>query len=421
MKNRRFLRILALLLTVGMLFGYTSCAVAVSAAELTGGLSRNEGSAPTAAQIEAGEGALAGFGFALWQAAMAEDDKGGNAPANRVFSPFSALVCLAMLAEGADGNTLAQMETAFGCSVEDLRVYLRWQGDRLASDDDCKIASANSVWLRDEDKESILPAYLQALTDGYAAQAYAAPFDDGTVRDINNWCAEHTDGMIDEILREINADTVLFLINALSFDAKWGTAYEKSQVYDGIFTCRDGAEKTVTFLRSSENTYLSGEDFTGFAKPYAGGKYAFVGLLPETGVTDADAFAAALTGERWRTVWQKRQAASVNVTFPEFKAETQLPLVEALKALGITDAFDGSADFSRMAEISLYCSDVQQKSVVEVDRNGTKAAAVTWGEMTKECAPMDEKNVALDRPFVWAIVDTESGMPLFCGTVNRLG
>ncbi len=377
----------------------------------------------TPEEQSAGENAYVDFAFRLLSRAL-QDPATQNEP-NRMLSPLSALMCLGMIANGAGGETKAQMERTLGLPVDGLNAWLCALYDKLPDDDDCRIALADSVWMKNTDNLAVKPEFLQTVADNYAAQAFAAPFDDSTVRAINEWCSRHTDGMIDEIIRKIDPGTLMFLINATLFDAKWQSEYEEKDIQQKPFHNADGTDTPVNLLRSEERTYLSGKGFTGFVRPYKGRRYAFVGLLPTDKNADVMQKAASLSGSDWRTMWDNRRGRTVRVGIPEFKSDFSVDLTETLKELGMTDAFSAmNADFTPMASCenaNMFLGMVAQKTHVEVDRHGTKAAAVTYGMMMcNACAPSRIEYVILDRPFVYAIVDTESGLPLFIGVVTEL-
>ena len=220
---------------------------------------------------------------------------------------------------------------------------------------------------------------------------------------------------------KIDANTVMYLINALTFDAKWATKYEKKDVGDGHFTNYDGTQKTVQMLSSEERTYFATDGVKGFAKNYAGDRYSIVALLPDQG-TDIYDYIGTLDGAGWMNLWNSRESASVKVKMPEFTYSVSMKLNDTLKTMGMTDMFSDSADFSKLGYSergNIYCSEVCQKVFIQVDRNGTKAAAITWGGMKDE-AVMEAHSVILDRPFVYAIVDNATGLPIFIGAVTAL-
>ena len=413
--KKNFARLAAFLLAVWMLFCATSCAN-IEAKELSTGYER---------RVEGGTGAsedlapvMADFAFELFHRTLSEDGE------NDLISPLSAMLCLALVTNGADGETLAQIEESIGMDVETLNQSLYAYTSSLAELEDCKVEMANSIWFRDDGSLKVKEEFLQVNADWYDAQVYGAPFDSSTVRDVNSWVKKHTDGMIDSIIEEIDPLTVMYLINALVFDAKWQNEYEKSDIKDRTFFNFDGSRKTVDMMYSEEGVYLEGEGFSGFAKSYKGNAYSFVGLLPNE---DSDVYrlARSLDGESWQTMWESRLYTSVDAGIPEFTYDADMDLTEALKDMGMTDMFlVGAADFSKLGESSignLYCSSVQQKTFIDVNRHGTKAAAVTWADLKcGSAAPMEKRTVILDRPFVYAIVDNQTGIPIFLGAVSHI-
>ena len=346
--------------------------------------------------------------------------------ANHLISPLSAMICLSMLATGAEGETLAQMEAVLGMKMDELNKALYAFTQSLYVGEDCKVSVADSIWYREGDGFAVREEFLQTCADWYEAQQYAAPFDESTRKDINNWVEKYTDGMIDSILEDpIPAEAVMYVVNALVFDAKWEEEYEKKDILTDTFTSLGGAESSVTMLRSEESRYLTVEGGFGVAKPYKGTGYCFVGLLPEEG-TDIYEFAASLDGGDWTAMWQEQNRTTVYTRIPEFTYSSDMNLTDSLKEMGMADLFSSdTADLSGLgtsAMGNLYCDGVFQKTFIQVDRNGTKAAAVTWAVNKGEsAAPMEPKYVYLDRPFVYAIVDTGTGLPLFVGVVTQLG
>ena len=245
MKTKRIsTSVLCLLLAGIMLLSCTSCAMQISAAELSKDYERK--ATETGEVSEAFKTAMADFSMTLFKGILTKDGE------NDLVSPLSAVICLAMIANGADGETKAQMEAAFGMDVDTLNRSLYAYTSSLYRAKDCKLNLADSIWFRDEENRlHVNESFLQANADWYDAQIYAAPFDQSTLKDINTWCKQHTDGMIEKMIDKIDTDTVMYLINALTFDAKWATKYEKKDVGDGHFTNYDGTQKTVQMLSSA--------------------------------------------------------------------------------------------------------------------------------------------------------------------------
>ncbi len=353
------------------------------------------------------------FGVMLLKNTIEKDGK------NALISPLSAIYCIGMIANGASGNTLSQIEGLFGTDIETLNKSLYHLNSNLHTGKDCKFNLANSLWIKDG--FDVKEGFLQTNADWYAAQVYRAPFNGNTVKDINKWCEHYTDGMIEKIMDKIEPDDLMFLINALSFDAKWAKKYEKSQIKDGDFTNFDGSTSKVDYLISTEYDYIQGNDYTGFKKNYQDDKYSFVGILPSSSVDIYDLI-ENLDGKELFNSIQNSKPYTVNVKFPEFTYDCKNSLTKPLKEMGMTDAFsDKLADFSAMTDREVYLGFVNQNTFIDVSRNGTKAAAITWGGMKDESAPPEKPyEVYLTRPFVYAIVDNASGTPLFVGAVISL-
>ena len=405
-------RISALLLCAALLLSLFGCAVAsASSVDLMEGV--------TALPMEPSDGlteeraaAVTQFGLDLFRAAPGEK--------NPLVAPLSVILALGMAANGAKGETLAQMEAAFGLDLYSLNDGLGGWLAALPKGKTDKLHIANAIWFKDTPSFTVKQNFLQTNANHYGAALYKAPFDDSTCRDINNWVEQHTDGMIRDILDGISADAVMYLVNALSFDGEWQSIYNESQVREGTFTTADGEERSVTVMHSKEHRWLETAAATGFVKPYKDGRFAFAALLPNEGVTLADC-AASLTGEDLANLLKDPASRDVRVTMPKFEAEYSADLSGALRAMGMELAL-GGGDFSGIgtsAEGPLYISRVIHKTFISVDEKGTKAGAATAVEMAPTSAPMeDPKVVILDRPFLYFIFDTQTGLPLFVGAVT---
>lgn len=368
----------------------------------------------------------ADFSIRLFQTALTQCDSGENV----LVSPESVLSALAMTANGAGSTTRTEMEQALcnGMSIEDFNPYMYSFRNHLNASEDVTFHEANSIWIRNqEDRISLHTDFLQTNKNYYGTDAYYSAFDDQTVKEINHWVKENTNDMIPLLLNEpISDDIVLYLINALAFEGEWDIPYEDTQITeDGIFTNYAGAEEASAMLNSTEACYIHDEHATGFIKNYKGGDFAFLALLPEEGMSPEE-YAASLTGESYLKLYQHRQYRDVIVQLPEFTYDYSAELQDVLSEMGMQEAFQDTADFSNMGTTDtgyLYINRVLHKTHIEVDRNGTKAAAVTAIEITTDSCSIDTEEpviVILNRPFVYAIIDTESGIPIFLGTVNSI-
>ena len=415
---KHFTRKLCLLLSFALLLPITGCRSEVGSAQTkevenhTSGIeavnlmaSVQPGNAEKRPSDAAFSEAAANFAVGLLQGSADGTD-------NCVLSPYSAMVALAMTANGAQGETLAQMETVLGLPIGTLNEYLH--GCDMGSE----VVSANAMWFRDTPDLIVKDAFLQANADYYGADAYRKPFDMQTVKEINDWVSAHTDGRIPTMLDHMSTDIMLVLINALTFDAQWQEKYAEDNATDGEFTAADGTVQPASYLHSEENTYLDDGMATGFLKPYEGGRYSYLALLPNEDVT-MEEYLASLTGEKLLDTIANASLESVKVTMPKLKTETTRELNEPLCAMGMPLAFGGGADFSGIADKPLCIDTVLQKTYLEVDENGTKAAAAT-AIIMKECGIFMQKSVFLSRPFVMGIYDNETQTFLFLGVINQV-
>ncbi|MDR0372366.1 MAG: serpin family protein [Nitrososphaerota archaeon] len=416
MKNKRvFAVLIAVLVAASLLIpliGYTSS----TSDDLMKGIKPNE----LSLNINIKDGNIGAVDFSIWLFQQSLSDK-----ENTIMSPLSVLCALAMVANGADGDTLSQIESVFGISIVELNEYLHVYLKSLSSDDKASLDIANSIWIRDDGSILVVKDFLQTNADYYDASIYKALFDDSTLKAINGWVSEKTHGMIKNILNEISPDAVMYLINAIAFDAEWEQIYNESNVRPGNFTSVSGQKRDVQMMYSTEGVFLNDRDATGFMKYYAGRKYAFVAMLPNEG-TSVNDYISTLTGQKLVNLLNNKQQIAVNAAVPKFESAYSIDLNNILSDRGMSAAFDPyAADFSRLGSSpvgnNIYISKVTHKAIISVDEKGTKAGAITAIEGSITSAPLEPpKTVYLDRPFVYMIIDCETNIPVFIGTVLDL-
>lgn len=342
---------------------------------------------------------------------------------NQLISPVSVLAALGMCANGAEGETLLQMEKVFGTDYDTINRCILGYMSNLTQNEKSKLSMANSIWFEERLKD-VSKEFMQANANYYGADIYRRTFDEKAKNEINKWVKNKTDGMIDKILDEdIDEDTVMYLINALSFEAEWENIYHSVNVRDGIFTTETGEKRNVSFMFSTEGEYLEDENTTGFIKYYNGREYAFAALLPKENISITN-YVNSLTGSKIGNLLSTRESSIVYARLPKFSYDYILSLNEILKEMGMIDVFDShSANFSGIAsqvDGNIYISDVLHKTIIIVDENGTKAGAIT--KISENVSgPPDYHEVFLDRPFVYLLIDYKSNTPFFIGTVNDIG
>ncbi len=361
----------------------------------------------------------------LFKAAV-DESREKDPTQNVLISPLSIQLALAMTANGADGETRAEMEKLLGGNIplEHLNEYLKTYTTNLPSTDKSKFNIANSIWFpNDEDRLTVKKDFLQTNADYYGAAAYKSAFNDQTVKDINNWVSENTDGMIEQIIDEINFADVMFLINAIVFDAEWASKYSEDSISDMNFYASNGVTQTVSMMCQMEDwcRYFVTDDAVGFFKDYKGGKYSFVGILPNENIT-LDDYVDGLEHSELLSAMRNAKYGTAIVGIPKFSYEYSLEMKNSLISLGMKRAFQGG-DFSKLGYSrrgNLFISSVLHKTFIDVNENGTRAGAVTKVTMSTESVPDIAISITLDRPFLYMIVDNSTNLPIFIGTVNGI-
>ena len=336
-------------------------------------------------------------------------DKPGENP---VASPLSALYALAMLYNGATGETRDQMQTFFGMTPEETNGALAALAASLPSKPST-VRLANAIWMKQG--EPIEPAFISTNREELSAEIFQRDFSGDTVREINAWVAEQTDGMIPAILNDLSPDAVLVLLNALLFKGQWKEMFDDPKPYD--FHAANGETQQAKMLLSTETTYLHDVNAEGFRKPFSDGRYAFAVLIPREGLTPED-YLAGMDGAALRALLVGEQYGAVHAGMPVFNAQLETDLMKAFPGVGLTNlrALCGIAP-------EAFVSEAIHKAKIEVDRNGVSAAAATAIVIAKGAhPPLNEKEVTViaDRPFVYMIVDTQTNLPLFIGIVHSV-
>lgn len=357
--------------------------------------------------------------LALFCATLPDDNK------SSLISPLSIILALGMTADGTAGNTRAQFEDLFGMTTEQLDEATAYLTARLSDtgSKNVKFTSANSLWLA-QSGVKFKTSYLERVKAAYDPSVYSVDFaDTATVDAINNWVYKNTDKMIEKIIEygDTDASTVMALVNALTFDGKWEEKFENTS--DGVFRSYSGKEESATFMYSTAASYFAIGTAEGFSKNYDGGKYTFVAVMPDE-KTDIFDFIASLDTKTVRYMYLSDTdfIPSVKVGMPKFTADYDYDLISALVSLGVTDALGGMADFTELAECEvgeMYVDKAIHKTHIEIDEDGTKAAAATYIS-TRKNAVMYDHEITLDRPFFYMIFDTESELPVFMGVMTSL-
>lgn len=349
---------------------------------------------------------------------------------NILISPLSIAMALSLASGGASGSTYNQFERviARAISLHDMLEFYKDVGDKADDNKYIDLNIANSIWIKDDEKEiKVKESYLEYADKYFDAEVFFEKFDDTTVKKINSWVSDETDGMIDSLIDRLTKENVMCIINALSFDAEWQSIYRDGSIdTEFIFTDSKGVQQKAVGMTSTERKYLESDNAIGFIKNYKGGEYGFAVILPNEGIT-INEFVSELTSGEFMAFLESERNVKVIAKMPKFSFEYKSELNDMLMAMGITDAFDiKKADFTGIGTTekeNLFISYVLHKTFIQVAEKGTRAAAVTAVMMDNTAAepiPEEIKYVTLDRPFVFAIIDNSTKLPLFLGTVSSV-
>ena len=335
---------------------------------------------------------------------------------NLVFSPYSVLTLLAIAANASAGESREQIVKALGAdSYESLLSDISHVQEKLAKTG--QLSVANAALINASIADSITPGYDEQLKKLFDAALIESK---DMISDVNAWVKEKTDGQICRIADESMRAMLACLINAILFDADWKNQYESDEIYEDEFTNVDGTISKVQMLSSTEWEYLENDFFTGFAKPYKA-DYSYVALLPKRAKSKTF-LKRAIKELDISELLRNEKVIETIVKMPEFETAFGQDITRLCQNMGITDIFTPGADFSPMSSEWLKMDQIVHKAKIEVNRKGTRAAAATIGVMGVGCALNFEniRYVILDRPFLYAVVHNETGLPVFAGMVNKL-
>ena len=352
---------------------------------------------------------------------------------NYLISPLSLQMALGMLAAGTDGESVTRKELTtllmpgIDTVPDEINMDMAVLSENMRSDPDTEWNVVNSVWINKDGHVRLSDNYISDVISCYQAELYEIPFDDSSVGTINEWVKDNTKGRIQTILDNLDPPVSLVLLNAVAFDGEWMTEIATDHIKKNKdFTNADGSISRVTMLSSMECGYLQLAGGEGFLKFYKGGRYCFMALLPPEGITIEDYLNNILSGETtlYEAIQSRDYEPLLQVEFPEFKAEYSANMNEVVQSLGANKIFDENAEFGRMItedseRISVDL--IEHKAMIEIDRKGTKAAAATAVTATEASIEEPEViNISLNRPFVYGIIDMNSGIPVFLGVQNTM-
>ncbi|MDQ7825310.1 MAG: serpin family protein [Candidatus Eremiobacteraeota bacterium] len=352
-----------------------------------------------------------GFGFNLYPEVL-KAEKGKNV----FISPASIAIALAMTYNGAARETQSEMADVLGLKglgIDKVNEENRKLLDDLRkADPSVTLEIANSLWARKG--LTLKPEFVKRNKEFFGAEVS----NELVASAINAWVSKSTKGKITSIIDRIENDVILILVNAIYFKGTWTAKFDKALTKPMDFATARGAKKVPMMMQKGKYLYYSDRAFQAVALPYGNKRFFMYVFLPSEQSTLGE-FHGALTFENWSEWTHSLKSAQGTLFIPRFKCEYSTALNDSLKALGMKKAFGANADFSEMVSGKAFISKVIHKTFVEVNEEGTEAAAVT-AVLVARGAPMGEEKPFVfkaDRPFFFAIVDRKTQMPLFMGSI----
>ncbi len=414
--TRRFwLLFLAAATATGAACGTTPTEPGSQPAELTA-LPR----ALTSAELKVRDGANA-FSFALWGRLNA-----AQRDTNVFVSPLSASLALGMTMNGAANQTFDEMRLALqfsGASQQEINEGYQSLLALLTSlDPSVQTRVANSIWYRIG--FPFRQPFLDATRTYFDAEVRGLDFSDaaGSLRAINGWVGDKTSGKIPTILDEVKPEDVMFLINAIYFKGSWREKFDAGETASAPFHASGGATQTAQLMhRLGEAPYTQSPTWQAVDLPYGNGAFTMTVVLPKEG-SDVESVAASLTPAAWQALTGALAKTKVDLSLPRLRLSYERPLNDDLKSLGMRVPFmKDVADFTPMSPMgnSLFIEFVKQKTFVDVNEEGTEAAAVTAVGIGVTSAPVVQV-VRVDRPYLFLLRERLSGTVLFMGKIVRM-
>ena len=343
----------------------------------------------------------------LYHASSAENS-------NICLSPLSVQLALAMTATGAEGETQEQMYNTIGKNIcdEAENIISRFNEEIK----DCELNLANSIWINNRLK--VKDEFINSNKSIYDAEIRNIPFDKSAIGKINGWCKENTKGKIDEIIDRVDANNMMYLINALYFKAPWWNPFRPENTRKQPFTTADGNVVEAEMMKQSFKTSYYIDDTVQIATmPFQGG-FEIIFILPRYEKDINDAIRHLST--HYKNCTDKMEIYKVDFSVPKFKTEFSMNIRDILYGMGMQRAFSNEAQFGKISDNPLYIDEVIHKTFISIDESGAEAAAVTAVSMRAGAfMPREEKRATmiLDRPFIYAIKDRKTGSIFFVGTV----
>ena len=359
------------------------------------------------------------FAFNFLKSSMQQD----TTASNKLISPLSIYLALSMLYNGADNATKDSMANVLqlsGINIDDLNAVCKSMIQQLPeADSKVQLSIANSIWYNNIGPQP-LPAFLNTVTDSYEATMQPLDFTNpASTALINNWVAQHTNNKIQKVLDGIDPGALMYLINAIYFNGAWKNAFATNQTVDNNFQLQDGSTVSVPFMNQQIMTNRYSDSLMDVVElPYGSGKsYSMYIILPKNGPISQ--FASLMDASMLNNAINHMDSVQIQLSLPSWEYAYSIDnMYPELSALGMDIAFSDKADFSKMYNTgNVSITKAVHKTYIKVNEEGTEAAAVT--AIGVATAAAFNLPVNFNRPFLYTIIEKQTGIITFVGIVNN--
>jgi len=340
-----------------------------------------------------------------------------NSQLSTVLSPLSITVDLGMLNNGADGITREEIDAVLGSSnvggADVINAFcIKMLTESGTLDEKTRVAMANNIYVNTTQGCQLKSAFVETAKQYYDATPESRDFSDGVTRDvINQWGSDHTEGMIQEAIKEdeFSEDAVSYLLNALYFKGEWTHKFDAARTYRAQFD--EGRAEAYMMNQYSDFSYTANKVYQSVILPYGNMAYQMTVFLPQYGRTIDDVL-SELSTKGWDE--EDYTSCKVNLSLPKFETETDIRLEDIMKSLGVPNAFEGGYGFNEFCNQNVYIGLMKQCAKIKLDEEGTEASAVTVIDIRKNGGPSYAEFVA-NRPFLYTISERSTGAIFFIG------
>ena len=335
-----------------------------------------------------------------------------------IVSPLSMQILLGMILDGAQGATADEICSVLGYGAGETDAVNEFCQSMLTQlpelDRKTTLTMANAIFV--DDGWPLRDTYKKTVGLYYGAEIANLDFSDnaGSLKVINGWCSDHTNGLIPKILDQVDPNMLAYLLNAMYFKSQWKEKFPKESTSDETFTTSSGDKRTVKMMKQEKSyPYYENDLFKAVRLPYGNGAFSMTVLLPQSGQTVADVIASLKKTDGNLDLFP----CEVDLWLPRFETKYHIKLNDILSAMGMPGSFTGAADFKAMSDYAGHLDFVQQDAVIKVDEEGSEAAVISSAGMEKATAIAPGSHVVFhaDHPFLYLITESGTGAVLFAG------